>query len=235
MTAIAPPPPTSIKSMKILIVDDHDATLRGTLGAFTEKYPDSTLLWAQTTEAARKQLKDHHNFDLVVLDLSLPVAQGQAANANHGIELMKTILHSKQAPNILVMSANIKPVVRLKSFINGYTGGVAMLDKGQSLQDMLHLAEFALRGSICWPQQVKGWLNKEAFRKELDSSWLEVLQWWVNEGLNDKGLAQRLNVSERTIRNYWLRLQDNLCLTQKPNQDVRMQIYIAAKELGLLD
>lgn len=235
MTAIATPPPMSTQILKILIVDDHDATLRGTLGAFTDKYPDSTLLWAQTTDAARTQLKKKQNFDLVVLDLSLPVTQGKAANANHGIELMKTILHSKQAPNILVMSANIKPVVRLKSLINAYTGGVAMLDKGQPLQDMLHLAEFSLRGSICWPQQVKGWLNKAAFRKEFDSSWLEVLELWVKEGLNDKGLAQRLNVSERTVRNYWLRLQDNLCLQQQPNQDVRMQIYIAARELGLLD
>ena len=152
--------------MNILIIDDHDVILKGTIQAFQEKYNAPKITTALTANEARTKFSGLQDLDLIVLDLSLPNHANEQPTPNIGIELMKDFLKSESMPNILVLSTNIKPVVRLKALINAYGGGVTMMDKGQSTEDMLQMADISLRGSICWPQQVKGWLNKEAFRKE---------------------------------------------------------------------
>ncbi|MBW4582480.1 MAG: response regulator transcription factor [Tildeniella nuda ZEHNDER 1965/U140] len=210
-----------------LVVDDHEAILEGTVPALKRAYPTAEILTAQEIQTAQTQIGYYHP-TLVVLDLSVPQKPYAIASAEVGIQFLKTLIESQLAPNIMVLSTNIKPLVQLKPMINAYEGGFAAMDKSLPIREMLRLVDFALRGSIYLPPELRS-------RSEFDRKWLEVLTLKFQEGLTDKAIADRMRVSDRTVRNYWVRLQDALGIYDEPDKDLRMQIAIAARKLGLLN
>lgn len=46
----------------------------------------------------------------------------------------------------------------------------------------------------------------------------------MTKGLTDKAIAQKMLVSDRTVRNYWIRLQDSLGVYDEPGKELRIQI-----------
>ncbi|MEO0936099.1 MAG: DNA-binding response regulator, partial [Cyanobacteria bacterium J06641_2] len=71
-------------------------------------------------------------------------------------------------------------------------------------------------------------------RPEFDRKWLEVLTLKYQEGLSDKAIAKRMSITDRTVRNYWIRIQDALGVFDNPDEDLRVQIEIAARKSGLI-
>lgn len=216
----------STTKQTFLVVDDHEAILEGTVPALKRTYPTAEVLTAQDLQTAQTQLKYYHPM-LIVLDLSLPDKPHTPASPEIGIRFLKALIESRLAPNIVVLSTNIKPLVQLKPMINAYEGGFAAMDKSLPIREMLRLVDFALRGSIYLPPELRA-------RPEFDRRWLEVLTLKFQEGLTDKAIAERMQVSDRTVRNYWIRLQDALGVYDEPDKDLRIQIEIAARKLGLL-
>uniref|UniRef100_A0A832M2B3 Response regulator transcription factor n=1 Tax=Oscillatoriales cyanobacterium SpSt-402 TaxID=2282168 RepID=A0A832M2B3_9CYAN len=212
---------------KFLVVDDHEAVLEGTVPAFKKHYSDAEILTAQDVQAAQTQLM-YHRPTLVVLDLSLPEKPYAPASAEVGIAFLKMLMTGATAPNILVLSTNIKPLIQLKPLINTYEGGFAAMDKALPIREMVRLVDLSLRGSIYLPPEIRS-------RPEFDRRWLDVLTLKFKEGLTDKAIAERMQLSDRTIRNYWIRLQDALDVYEEPDKDIRIQIEIAARKLGLLN
>ncbi|MBD2211934.1 response regulator transcription factor [Calothrix sp. FACHB-156] len=210
-----------------LVIDDHEAILEGTVPALKRTYPTAEILTAQDVQTARTQIESYHP-TLVVIDLSLPDKPYAPASPEIGMYFLKALIESKLAPNILVLSTNIKPLVQLKPMINAYEGGFAAMDKSLPIKEMVRLVDFALRGSIYLPPQLRS-------RAEFDRKWLEVLMLKFQEGLTDKAIAERMQVSDRTIRNYWIRLQDALGVCDEPDKELRIQIEIAARKLGLIN
>lgn len=210
-----------------LVIDDHEAILEGTVPALRKQYSTAEILTAQDVQSAAYQLMHYHP-TFVILDLSLPEKPHTPANAAVGIQFLKTLMSSSPAPNLLVLSTNIQPLVQLKSAINGYEGGFAAMDKALPMREMMRLIDLALRGSIYLPSEIRS-------RPEFDRRWLEVLLLKFQEGLTDKAIAERMQISDRTVRNYWIRLQDALGVYDEPSKDLRIQIEIAARKLGLLN
>ena len=215
----------SIKQV-FLVIDDHEAILRGTVPALQTAYPVAEVLTAQDIQTAQRQMGLLPPA-LIVLDLSLPAKPHAPASSEVGLHFLKTLIESKLAPNILVLSTNIQPLIQLKPMINAYEGGFSAMDKALPIRDMLRLVDFALRGSIYLPPQIRS-------RTEFDAKWLEVLTLKFQEGLTDKAIAYRMRVSDRTIRNYWIRLQDALDVFDEPGKELRIQIEMAARKLGLI-
>ncbi|SRR5579883_452231 len=210
-----------------LVVDDHEAILEGTVPALKRVYSGAQIFTAQDVQTAQTQIRCYHP-TLVVLDLSVPQNPCTPASAEVGIQFLKALIESKLAPNIVVLSTNIKPLVQLKPMINAYEGGFAAMDKSLPIREMVRLVDFALRGSIYLPPELRS-------RSEFDRRWLEVLALKFQEALTDKAIAERMQVSDRTVRNYWVRLQDALGVYDEPDKDLRIQIAIAARKLGLLN
>jgi len=129
---------------------------------------------------------------------------------------------------LVVLSTNVRPLVRLKPMINAYEGGFAAMDKSQPFKEMLRLVDLSLRGSIYLSSELRS-------RPEFDLKWLEVLTLKFQEGLTDKAIAQKMNVSDRTVRNYWIRLQDSLGVYDEPGKELRIQIELAARKIGLIN
>lgn len=217
---------SELSQQRFLVVDDHEAVLEGTVPALKKHYPDVDIVTAQDVQTAQNQLTLYRPV-LVILDLSLPEKPHATAQPEAGMQLLTTLMASSPAPNILVLSTNIKPLLQLKPVINAYEGGFVAMDKALPIREMLRQVDSSLRGSIYLPPEIRS-------RPEFDRRWLEVLSLKFKEGLTDKAIAERMRVSDRTIRNYWVRLQDALGVSEEPDKDLRIQIEIAARKLGLL-
>jgi DNA-binding NarL/FixJ family response regulator len=215
---------TGSTKQAFLVVDDHEAILAGTVPALQIAYPLAEVLTAPDVQQARQKMG---SLDLIILDLSLPEKPNTPASSEVGLQFLRAIMKGPIAPNILVLSTNIQPLVQLKPIINAYEGGFAAMDKALPIQEMLRLVDFALRGSIYLPPQLRS-------RAEFDPKWLEVLTLKFQEGLTDKAIAQRMQVSDRTIRNYWIRLQDALGVYDEPGKELRIQVELAARKIGLI-
>lgn len=212
---------------KFLVVDDHETVLQGTLPALRDKYRNAEILTAQDRQNAQK-IVQRYTPDLIILDLSIPDHLNSPANPEVGIQFLKALMNSRPASNIMVLSMNVKPLVRLKPLINTYEGGFAAMDKSLPIKEMLKLIDMSLRGSIYLPTQVRS-------RPEFERKWLELLKLKFQQGLTDKAIAEIMAVSDRTVRNYWLRIQDALEIYYEPDKDVQVQIELEARKIGLLD
>ncbi|NJN58613.1 MAG: response regulator transcription factor [Leptolyngbyaceae cyanobacterium SL_5_9] len=211
---------------RFLVIDDHEAILKGTVPALQTKYPTVEILTAKSQQEAEHYIKCYCP-EFVVVDLGLPQSPAAIPSTEVGIQLLESLMHTQPAPNIMVLSINVKPLLRLKPAIHIYEGGFVALDKSLPIREMLKYVELALRGSIYLPPEVRS-------RPEFDRRWLEVLTLKYQEGLSDKAIAEHMGISDRTIRNYWLRIQDALNVYDHPNQDLRIQIQIAARKAGLI-
>ena len=209
--------------LKILIVDDHEAVLRGTVSAIQQQYPEAEIFQAQTVENALEKLRSFKP-NLAIVDISLPAKAGIRAEASAGIELIKTLLKDYPNLNIVVQSAEPKSLVRLKPTIYEHEAGFTVVDKSTSLQEMLTKVDWSLQGLVFTPKEMRSGL-------EVKEEWLLAFI----EGLKDKDIATRMNVAERTVRHYWTKIQDALEVYPEEDKNIRIITRNRAKEEGLID
>ena len=117
-----PQPPVQPTKQKMLIVDDHELVLDGTVQALKQQYPEAAVSTAQTPQAALSQLEQGQP-DLIVVDLSMPEASGETARPGTGIQLLKTLMERYPTLNIVVQSAHVRSLVQLKLAISNHEGG----------------------------------------------------------------------------------------------------------------
>ena len=112
---------------KILIVEDLDSIVTGTLGMLEENMPESEIIKSQYCDDAnlkmRKAEQDQNPFDLLITDLSFETDH-RAVNLSSGEDLIKTIRMKNPNLPIIVYSVEDKPR-RVKNLfekhgINGY-------------------------------------------------------------------------------------------------------------------
>lgn len=221
--------------LKTLIVDDHHLIISGTLNMLQRQYPDMEVFIAKTVEDALDEIekvkKENLLFDLIILDLSIPEKTGMTANIDTGIQLIKDLLNKYPTLNLMVQSSYTKALVRIKYEIDEHQGGFVIADKGLSEQDMLIRINLAIQGAT-HTKDIKTGL-------ELKPEWLEVLTLAFEEGLQDKVIAERMHLHERTVRAYWTKIQDVLNVypedCKQGGKNMRIQTEIKAREEGLID
>lgn len=218
---------TGQTSLTVLVVDDHESVLDGTVNVLRRQYPQANVLTAQTADATHQQLA-HQLPDLLVMDLSIPEAVGDSARTEVGIQLLKSLMQRYANLNIVVQSAHVKSLVRLRPAIAAHEGGFTVADKSLSLRDMLEKVDWALKGVVYTPREMRVGL-------EVKPEWLDVLKLAFQEGLQDKAIAERMNVAERTVRHYWSKIQDVLGVYPEEGKNIRIQTEMRAREEGLID
>jgi DNA-binding NarL/FixJ family response regulator len=130
--------------------------------------------------------------------------------------------------NLVVLSSYIKALVRIKSDIDEHQGGFTVVEKRLSNQDLLTRVEMALQGG-CYTRD----LNRSA--AEVKPEWLELLSLAFEEGLEDKTIAERMQIAPRTVRHYWSKIRDVLGVYPKDGKNLRIQTKIRAREKGFID
>jgi DNA-binding NarL/FixJ family response regulator len=213
--------------LKIIVLDDHELVLDGTVTALKRQYPDAQILTVQTAADGRKLIEQNQP-DLVVVDLSIPDQTGGTSRTETGIKLLRDLMQHYPILNIVVQSANAKSLVRLKPVINAHEGGFTIADKSLSMQEMLTKVDWALQGLVYTPREMRTGL-------EIKPEWLEVLRLAFQEGLQDKAIASQMKVAERTVRHYWTQAQDALGVYPDEGKNIRIQTEMRAREEGLID
>lgn len=215
------------KTLKMLVVDDHELILNGTLDLLQRHYPHAEILTAKTTQTALQHIETIHP-DLVILDLSLPATAGDPAEINAGIKILKNLMQDHATLNLVVQSSYVKALVRIKSDIDAHEGGFTVADKGLSSKEMLNRIDLALRG-------VTHTKDLRMPPGEVKLEWIELLNLAFKEGLEDKLIADRMKVSLRTVRHYWAKVQDVLGVYLEDGKSLRIQTENRAREEGFID
>ncbi|EDX82676.1 response regulator receiver domain protein [Synechococcus sp. PCC 7335] len=213
--------------LRLLVVDDHEAVLAGLVSNLQAEYETADIRQATTTQATLDQLADTLP-NVLVIDLALPENPGDPSEVDTGINLLRQLLAQYPELNIVVQSANIKSLVRLKPAIDSHQGGFTIIDKRLPMKELLVKVDWALQGVIYTPRDMRNGV-------EVRPEWLDVLQLAFKEGLQDKAIAERMSVAERTVRYYWSKLQNALDVYPEAGKNVRIQTGIRAREEGLID
>lgn len=216
-----------IEKQTFLVVDDHALVLGGTLSILKQEYPEAAILTAENAHSALQKVEQTHP-NLVIVDLVMPDNSGETAQANSGLQLLKTIMKRYPKQNIVVQSAHVRTLIWLKPTIDNHMGGFTVVDKSQPMKDMLVMIDWALRERTYTPREIRNGL-------QLKPAWLQVLQLAFQEGLQDTAIAKRMNVAERTVQYYWTKIRDVLEVYPDDDKNLRIQTELRAREEGLID
>lgn len=217
----------AIYPAKIVVVDDHEAILAGTLSLLQKEYPNTEFQVAQTAAAAKTAIASYQP-EVVVMDLSIPSQAGETAKPDVGIQLLRELMQTYPQLNFVIQSAHVRSLVRLRPAIEVHQGGFTISDKSSPMREMLTRVDWAFQGLVYTPREMRT-------RLEIKPEWLRVIQLAFQDGLQDKAIAEKMNISERTVRHYWTRLQDALGVYPDEGKNMRIQTEIQARQEGLLD
>lgn len=217
------------ENWKILVIDDHELVIGGTIDILQKHYPNAEIVTAQTAQDTLKAM-ERFSPDVIVMDLSIPEQTGEIARTDVGLQLLKNLLKKYPEINFVVQSAHARTLVRIKQEIDSHKGGFTVADKSLSRQEMLTRVNWALQG-LTHTKDIKSIQAGLEFKPE----WLKVLELAYQEGLQDKAIGDRLNVSERMVRHYWTKLQDALNVYPEEGKNIRIQTEMRAREEGLID
>ena len=210
-----------------LVVDDHDSVLEGTCGVLQSQYPEAKILSASTADEVEPLIADAKPA-LAVMDLSIPEKKGEQPKTDNGLHLLQSVLAAHPTLNLVVQSAHAKSLIRLKPVIDAHQAGFTIADKSLSNQEMLIKVDWSLKGLLYTPPEMRVGL-------EIKPEWVTLLKFAFEEGITDKAIAQKMNVSERTVRHYWSRVQDALGVYPDEGVNIRIQTYNKARHYGLID
>lgn len=215
--------------LKILVIDDHESVLSGTVAVLQKHYTEAEIITSINAYYALEQVSILQP-DIVVMDLSIPKNIGVIAKPDTGVQLLRTLMKNYPDLNIVVQSAHIRTLVRIKPEIDSHKGGFTVADKSLTTQEMLTRVDWALQG-LTHTKDIKGIHGG----LEIKPEWLQVLSLAFDEGLQDKAIAEKMSISERMVRHYWSKLQDALDLYPDQGKNIRIQTEMRARAEGLID
>lgn len=217
--------PTSTKTF--VVVDDHTSVLEGTCHLLQTQYADTKIVTATTADRVDAVINEIQP-DLVIMDLSIPQNGGSRSQTETGLTLLRSLLKNHPNLNIVVQSTHIKTLIQLKLLIETHRAGFTIVDKSLTSSEMLTKVDWALNGLLYTSPEMRLGL-------EVKPEWLAMLRLAFEKGLMDRAIAKHMNISERTVRHYWTRVQDALGVYPETGTNIRVQTYNKARQSGLLD
>lgn len=173
--------------MKLLICDDHELFRSGLKQLILQHNSQFEVLEAATMSECLQQC-DHHDFALILLDLNMP--------GSNGVVTLLEICQRTDVP-IVVISADDRPETIRMVFKQGIAGYLA---KSTDSQDTTSVIDKVLAGEKCFPQEVLYGTELKG-QVSLNPRQIEILQCLV-DGLSNKQIADKINLSEGTVRQY---------------------------------
>jgi DNA-binding NarL/FixJ family response regulator len=193
--------------MKVLIADDHAVVRRGLRDILADEYPQLRVTEArqaqEALEAARKQ-----TWDIVLLDIKMP--------GRSGLEALEELKKLHPQTPVVVISAFPEQEYALRAF---RLGASAYVSKEGASDELLAAVRKALAGgryvTPSLAEQLAATLAGQAPltpHETLSNRELEVLR-LVAAGKTLKQVADELNLSEKTVGTYRLRLAKKMGLS----------------------
>ncbi|WP_123387027.1 response regulator transcription factor [Paraburkholderia sp.] len=181
---------------KIVIVDDHPM-VREAVSQFLDADPEFKVVGHAGDGIEGLKMILFEDPDLVVLDLELPGIDG--------LSIIRRIRERNERIRILILSAKSPRVLAGHARVAGANG---YFEKGRNIEELLTVVKLVLFGYDCFPTDVAH-RGKEGGLSLLSSRELEVLQYLVR-GENNKAIAEKLSLSDKTVSTYKIRIQAKL-------------------------
>ncbi|TNC79986.1 MAG: DNA-binding response regulator [Oleiphilus sp.] len=181
--------------LKVLVVEDHPVYLDGLKHILSRMGDALTLICVETVSDAQRYLNEQGDFDLVLLDLGLP--------DEGGLSLLNFISQHKLFVPAVILSASDSRRDVQHALQCGASG---FISKASNSEEILTAINQVLEGEICLPSFYQQEGNTQvpsetAGFPELTPRQKEVLQ-LVCEGLPNKKICQRLNLTEHTVKSH---------------------------------
>lgn len=197
------------ESRKIVLVDDH-AVVRSGVAAMLTRVPGIEVVAQASDGTGFFRALSEHDPDLAVVDLSLPDADG--------LELIKDAAARYPDLKILVLSMHAERTYAERAIRAGARGYVMKSEEPAALVQAvrrvldggIHLSEsmqqvFVMRMASGHDATDPGLLSRLTDRE------LTVFR-MLGEGLGTSEIAERLNISAKTVQTYRERLKQKLSL-----------------------
>lgn len=172
-----------------MIVDDHPVVRQG-LRAMLSSEPGLTVMGMAASAREALSLLAHKEPDVVLMDLRMPGMEGTEAI----VELRRMRPNAR----ILVLTnyGSDEYIVRTTQ-----SGAMGYLLKNTPQEEIVKAVRMVYRGERYVPKDIAQRLFEAIGREELSPRELEVLS-LVAEGCTNKDVAQRLFISDKTVRNH---------------------------------
>lgn len=208
---------------RILIADDHPLFRAALKQAVEVNFTDASIIEADSLAALEKLGEDRVSFELILLDLHMPGSHGFS-----GLIYLRELY--RQVP-LAVISANEEIAVIQRSLHFGADG---FIPKSASMEAMTQALNRIMAGERWVPEKARRPLPPEmgdftAMRERIAS--LTPQQFRVMgmlmEGLQNKVIADQLDVSEATIKAHMTAIFRKLGVRN------RTQAVLALKDLAI--
>lgn len=212
--------------IRLVLIDDH-AAIREPLATLLNREPDMTVVGEAGTVAETRGLLDRGlGVDVALIDLDLPDGDG--------VELIREVRHRNPHAVALVLTASRDQREYARAVA---AGAVGVLHKSVALQQLIETIRRAHAGEVLISRDEALALRKDAAQaaeeerqaraalQTLTSREREILK-ALAEGLDNEAIAERLGISERTVRNHVVALLDKLGV------ESRLQAVVLAARHG---
>ncbi len=214
--------------IRVLLVDDH-AALREPLAFMVEREQDMTVVAeaGSLAEARRAISKSSGDIDVAVVDLKLPDGSG--------MDLVGELREANPDAITLILSAENQQEHLPRAVEAGAAG---MLHKSVRIQEIIKaVRRLHAGGQLIPPHELVNMLRLASEQRERDDKTRAVIEKLTRRekevlqalayGLNDREIAERLHVSDRTVRTHMVNILAKLKL------DSRLQALVFAVRHGL--
>lgn len=212
------------RSVRVLLADDH-TLVRAGVRRILESQPGVTVVAEAADGPGALALVAEHEADVLVLDLKMPGLDG--------IEVLRSVKSSHPALKVVVVTMfeareYVARAVKL--------GADAYLLKDSAVQDLTAALDSVMAGRSYFSPAIQAQMA-ELLRSDgaqvtggqlLTDREREVLG-WLARGLSSREVAQRLDISVRTVETHRANLMHKLGV-----KSVALLIQVALRE-GLLD
>lgn len=192
---------------RILIADDHEVVRRGLKGILTDAFPKSKIGEARTSQEAVEAVHKQA-WDIILLDINMP--------GRSGLEVLEEIKRLHPQLPVLVLSAFSEEDYAVRAIKLGASG---YLTKQSASDELITAIHKALAGgkyvTASLAEKLAASVAGETAgdpHDALSNRELQVLR-LVASGKTLKEIAADLNLSEKTVGTYRLRIAEKLRLS----------------------
>ena len=207
--------------IKLLIADDHGLVRDGIKMVIRSNFPGAIVIEAANGDEVLKAASEHPDFDIFMVDYYMP--------SFHGAELLTKLKDFyPDIPVIFISSAEEYSLMK-KTIDNGAAG---FIPKSTSPQVIIQAINLALVGGTYIPKTLLEDSGQKDSSKDnpkpgLTNRQLEVLK-LIADGLTDKEIANKLEVSRHTVKAHTTSLRN---LLGAKNRTMAVE---SARKLGLI-
>ncbi|MFP5352857.1 MAG: response regulator transcription factor [Actinomycetota bacterium] len=187
------------ESLKVMLVDDHEVVRQG-LRSLLEAEGDIEVVAEAENGVSAVSLASAHHPDVVVMDVRMP--------GGSGVEACRAIRDERPEAQVIMLTSFSDDEALFNSIMAGAAGFVLKQIRGRDLIDAIRTV--AEGKSLLDPDVTKRVLErlrkakfeeKDAKLSRLSPQEERILD-MVGEGLTNREIAERIHLSDKTVKNY---------------------------------